>query len=105
MGPFISPRVPLSTGLHQPERSRVCKRSSRYSTTVLLSLFVCLFILPQGIFAQPTAKRILIVTGYNPGHPAVTTILQSVTGSIRAGLNQPVEFFYEFQETLRIPNA
>jgi PAS domain S-box-containing protein len=56
-------------------------------------------------YGQVQTKRVLILTGYDPSHPAVSIILQNITSTIRSGSKDRVEFFYEFQENIRIPNS
>ena len=56
-------------------------------------------------FADTPTQRVLILTGYDPNHPAVTTINQTITTTMKRGAPNRVEFFYEFQENLRIPNS
>jgi PAS domain S-box-containing protein len=54
---------------------------------------------------QASKKRVLILTAYDPNYPAVTLLNQNITATIRDGSASHVEFFYEFQENFRIPNA
>jgi len=63
------------------------------------------WLLPLDAVAQVPTKRILILTSYDISRPAVNTIIQSVTTTIRNGSNTRVEFFYEFQDYPRIPNS
>src|SRR5689334_5787605 len=78
----------------RPVRSRLC---------LLLIVFACL--LPLDAVAQVPTKRVLILTSYDISRPAVNTVIQSVTTTIRNGANTRVEFFYEFQDNPRIPNS
>lgn len=57
------------------------------------------------VAGQAPAKRVLILTSYDPNYPAVTLLSQNITATIRHGSAGRVEFFYEFQENFRIPNA
>lgn len=56
-------------------------------------------------FAETPTRRVLILTGYDPNHPAITTINQTITTTMKHGTSDRVEFFYEFQENFRIPNS
>jgi PAS domain S-box-containing protein len=60
---------------------------------------------PLDAVAQVATKRVLILTSYDISRPAVNTVIQSVTTTIRNGSNTRVEFFYEFQDNPRIPNS
>ena len=57
------------------------------------------------VTGQSPNKRVLILTAYDPNYPAVTLLNQTLTATIRNGSAARVEFFYEFQENFRIPNA
>ena len=57
------------------------------------------------VAGQTPNKRVLILTAYDPNYPAVILLNQNVTATIRNGSAGRVEFFYEFQENFRIPNA
>jgi PAS domain S-box-containing protein len=57
------------------------------------------------VAAQEPARRILILSSYEPSFPAVVTFNQSVTSTIRNASSSRVEFFYEFQGNFRIPNT
>ena len=57
------------------------------------------------VAGQASNKRVLILTAYDPNYPAVTLLNQNITATIRDGSAGRVEFFYEFQENFRIPNA
>ena len=65
---------------------------------------VMLVLLANAAMAQPPTRRILILTSYDPNHPAVTTITQSVSSTVRNQSSERVEFFFEYQENFRIPN-
>ena len=56
-------------------------------------------------FADTSTRRVLILTGYDPNHPAITTINQTITTTMKRDSPDRVEFFYEFQENFRIPNS
>lgn len=68
-------------------------------------LIVLAWLLPLDAVAQVPTKRVLILTSYDISRPAVNTVIQSVTTTIRNGSNTRVEFFYEFQDNPRIPNS
>jgi len=70
-----------------------------------LLLIVLPWLLPLDAVAQVPTRRVLILTSYDISRPAVNTVIQSVTTTIRNGSNTRVEFFYEFQENPRIPNS
>jgi PAS domain S-box-containing protein len=55
--------------------------------------------------AQDRGRRVLILTSYDPSFPAVNLLTQNLTSTIRNGSTGRVEFFYEFQENVRIPNS
>src|SRR5688500_15791302 len=111
MGPFFSPRVPGSetAGLTVRTRRNVqavsCVSLQLIKHLPLLLLFssACLWASPA--LAQAPTERVLIVTGYDPGYPSVSILLRSLTATIRNGSKGRVEFFYEFQENLRIDNS
>src|SRR6476660_2332022 len=72
----------------------------------LCLLFIVLpWLLPLNAVAQVPTKRVLILTSYDISRPAVNTVIQSVTTTIRNGSSSRVEFFYEFQEHPGIPNS
>jgi len=50
-------------------------------------------------------KKVLVLTGYDPSNPGVATFTRSMTSTIKRNSSEPIEFFYEFEENLRIPNA
>jgi PAS domain S-box-containing protein len=56
-------------------------------------------------FADTPTRRVLILTGYDPNHPAITIINQTITTTMKHESPARVEFFYEFQENFRIPNS
>ena len=62
-------------------------------------------LLASNVFADTPTRRVLILTGYDPNHPAVTTINQTITAAIKHGTSDRVEFFYEYQENFRISNS
>src|SRR6185369_4629486 len=70
-----------------------------------LLLIVLPWLLPLDAVAQDPTKRVLILTSYDISRPAVNSIIQSVTTTIRNDSNTRVEFLYEFQEHPRIPNS
>jgi PAS domain S-box-containing protein len=72
---------------------------------LLLFLFSSAFLSAPSSLAQAPTERVLIVTGYDPGYPSVSILLRSLTATIRNGSKGRVEFFYEFQENLRIDNS
>jgi len=87
---------------------RRTKRSSRRRLLLILSSFLllgCFALFTPTSYGQTQTKRVLILTGYDPSHPAVSIILQNITSTIRSGSKDRVEFFYEFQENIRIPNS
>jgi formate hydrogenlyase transcriptional activator len=59
----------------------------------------------SNVYADAPTKRVLILTGYDPNSPAVAALNRAITTNLRQGSAGRVEFFYEFQENLRIPNA
>lgn len=75
------------------------------------SLGLCLlsivlpWLLSLDAVAQVPTKRVLILTSYDISRPAVNTVIQSVTTTIRNSSNTRVEFFYEFQDNPGIPNS
>lgn len=82
------------------------------SRTFCLQLSVlCILVLAAPVlfasnaFADTPTRRVLILTGYDPNHPAVTTINQTITTTMKGDASGRVEFFYEFQENFRIPNS
>ena len=85
-----------------------CHRKNTHVHEWLLTLFF-LFGLPLlcgiEVAGQAPKKRVLILTAYDPNYPAVTLLNQNITATIRDGSAGRVEFFYEFQENFRIPNA
>ena len=109
MGPQHSPRVSATlSGNHFLTVFRRTKRSSRRRLLLILSsllLLGCLALFTPTSYGQTQTKRVLILTGYDPSHPAVSIILQNITSTIRSGSKDRVEFFYEFQENIRIPNS
>ena len=109
MGPLHSPRVSATlSGNHFLTVFRRTKRSSRRRLLLILSsllLLGCLALFTPTSYGQTQTKRVLILTGYDPSHPAVSIILQNITSTIRSGSKDRVEFFYEFQENIRIPNS
>ena len=106
---FFSPREPnFETTRFQALRSakarKVTPRLIKYAVNVIILVLASTAWAPLSL-SQIPAQRVLIVSGYDPGHPAVNRILQSLTNTIRNGSKGRVEFFYEFQENLRIPNS
>ena len=99
MGLSFSPRVSVQAGSVVAFASRLFVRRS----LALLLLLVALFLAASTALSQVKTKRVLIMTGYDPGHPAVTTILQNLTATMRDASPDRIEFFYEIQENFRIP--
>ena len=100
MGLSISPRVSyLQSGGVDPASKLHVRR-----LLPLVLLFTVLLSISTA-FGQGRTKRVLILTGYDPGHPAATIILRSLTSTMRDASPDRIEFFYEFQENFRIPNA
>lgn len=65
--------------------------------------FVLLFAV--GVAAQEPTRRIVILSNYQPNYPGAVILNQSITSTIRNGSSGRVEFFYEYQDNLRIPNT
>jgi len=80
--------------------------SFRSPTLLLFSILVLACpLFASNVYADPPTQRVLILTGYDPNSPAVAALNRAITTSMRKGARGRVEFFYEFQENLRIPNA
>ena len=114
MVPLFSPWVPgISTAhLGVLAGQKVFKASSWVlrqlvkQTLLLVVLFAFAFVsAAPSTLAQSPTQRVLIVTGYDPGYPSVNILLRSLTTTIRNGSKGKVEFFYEFQENLRIDHS
>ena len=113
MVPLFSPLVPGISTAHLGvfAGQQVFKASSwvlRQLDKLLLLLpllFFFAFLSEPPTFAQSSSQRVLIVTGYDPGYPSVNILLRSLTTTIRNGSKGKVEFFYEFQENLRIDHS
>ena len=111
MVPLFSPRVPGINTAHRGVLAgqRIFKASSWVlrqlvkPSLLLLLLFSPAFLTAPPCLAQSPTQRVLIVTGYDPSHPAVGIILRSLTATISNGSKERIEFFYEIQENLRIP--
>jgi PAS domain S-box-containing protein len=112
MGSNFSPLVPTI----QPSRPTLLSRRVTFvrrfqyvlHIVKYLSVLILIVLAPDSSrvsYGQAPTKRILIITGYDPGHPAVTAILSSITSTMRQGSQGRVEFFYEFLENLRVPNS
>src|SRR5580765_2340792 len=110
MVPLHSPRVATTPSANDSlQVFRRAKLSSRRRFPFILRSLLLLGGLAMfsttASYGQVQSKRILILTGYDPSHPAVSIILQNITSTIRSGSKDRVEFFYEFQENIRIPNS
>jgi len=69
-------------------------------------LFLSTFVVAQAVYAQQRPpKRVLILNSYDPDHPGVALLTRTVTSTIKTGSPEPIEFFFEYQESLRISNA
>jgi PAS domain S-box-containing protein len=55
-------------------------------------------------FAVDPTPRVLILSGYNPNNPALTTLNQAITTSMRNRVGR-IEFLYESAENRRIPGS
>ena len=116
IGLSISPRVSYrqAAGVTYPaRRALVCPSLPRRSSSrwnIKRSLFLLLLIVIP-LFSASTAlgqartKRVLIMSTYDPGYPAVTIIMQHITSTMRDASPVRIEFFYEFQENFRIPSS
>ena len=85
-----------------------CHSKNTHLYEWFLTLFFLLVLPPLcgiEVAGQAPNKRVLILTAYDPNYPAVTLLNQNITATIRNGSAGRVEFFYEFQENFRIPNA
>ena len=113
MVPFFSPRVPgiktanlaFLPGENLLNAMSCVSRLLIKHLLLLLLLFSSAFLSAPSSLAQAPTERVLIVTGYDPGYPSVSILLRSLTATIRNGSKGRVEFFYEFQENLRIDNS
>ena len=74
-----------------------------------LFTFACLvglvLLFAVSVAAQAPPRRILVLSTYEPHYPAAVDFNQSLTSTIRNASAGPVEFFFEFQESFRIPNT
>jgi hypothetical protein len=70
---------------------------------ILIVFWVLLF--ASHAYADAPTQKVLILTGYNPNNPAITNLNRAITTSMRNGAPGRVDFFYEFQENLRIPSS
>jgi len=113
MVPFFSPRVPgiktasltflaRQIGFHA---ASCVSRQWLVRHSLLLLLFSAVFFPILSSQAEAPTQRVLIVVGYDPGYPSISILLRSLTATIRNGSKGRVEFFYEFQENLRIDNS
>jgi PAS domain S-box-containing protein len=86
--------------------TRPARRRTARSVAVsglLLSATLFLLISSGASSAAAPAKRVLVLCSYDPGFPAVISFNQSLRSTLRDGSQGRVEFFYEFQDTVRIP--
>lgn len=68
------------------------------------TLFVTLVLLSLNVAAQqPSAKRVLVITGSDPNYPGFSIITKKIISTLREGSATRVEFIYELQEALVNP--
>jgi len=65
----------------------------------------CVLLFASNAYADAPTQKVLILTGYNPNNPAIANLNRAITTSMRNGAPGRVDFFYEFQENLRIPSS
>jgi PAS domain S-box-containing protein len=80
-------------------------RSILSHAIISLLLIASPSLLAREAVAQAPTKRVLVLSGYDPNRPGVQILNRAITSAIRDGSSDRIEFYYEFQENFRIPNA
>ncbi len=62
-----------------------------------LVLIAAPFLFPIAANAQPTTKKVLILTGSDPNHPGFLTLTQALRSILRNSPTNRIEFIYELQ--------
>src|SRR4030095_7756914 len=99
----FSPRIPRNTAVLTDNEFQ-CAPSLNQLRTVTNRRAIFLFFLvatallfPLNAAAQPTRKKVLILTGADPNHPGCSIITQAMRSGMRKGSADRVEFLYELQ--------
>jgi len=72
-----------------------------FAAVFLLTTF---FVAQEGD-AQRRRKTVLVPASYDHNYPGIKIFTRTVTASSKNTLSDPIEFFFEFPQSLRIPNA
>jgi len=89
-------------------------RAERHTMASILQTSKCLFaailllttfVVTQEVDAQRPRKTVLVPASYDHNYPGIKIFTRTVTASSKNTLSDPIEFFFEFPQSLRIPNA
>jgi formate hydrogenlyase transcriptional activator len=80
-----------------PLRAETPDFLKRRGLLLILLLIATPFLCPISAAAQPTTKKVLILTGTDPNHPGFTSITQALRTILRNSSTTRVEFLYELQ--------